>query len=115
MSEELYGVSFGIGATGAQNYNGRDRDGRIKVSGDGTFMTRECAESLCRLLKAKYPVVHVVELTRGDRDDMVAGTLAELGEKSSLEILVGAIKECISFGNTQQEILAAVNQVVGAI
>jgi hypothetical protein len=92
MEEQLYGVSFG-----RQNYQGRDEHGQIKL-------TRSYTPSDGRLQ------VRVIELLRGERDELTAESLADLGETTPLDVLVEAVKDCIRFGNTPQDILAAVNK-----
>jgi hypothetical protein len=102
---ELYGVSFG-----RQNYNGRGPDGQIQVTrfGDGRLMTRTCAEDFVKVLRIKYPQARIVELNRGDKDEMAAKTLADLGEQTPLEVLAQAVRDCVRFGNSREQILTAV-------
>jgi hypothetical protein len=109
MMEELYGVSFG-----RHNYNGRDQNGLIKTAlfGDGRLMTQECAEQLWKLFQLKYPQARVVELNRGDRDEMAAKTLADLGEQTPLEVLAQAVRDCVRFGNSREQIITAVETSV---
>jgi hypothetical protein len=110
MMEELYGVSFG----GRQNYNGRDKNGQIQVTspGDGRLMTQTCAEDFVKVLRIKYPQARVVELNRGDRDEMAAKTLADLGEQTPLEVLAQAVRDCVSFGNTREQVIIAVETAI---
>jgi len=110
MSEGLCGVSLGY----SKNYNGRDQSGRIKltVAGDGRLMTKACAEALCRVLKSKHPNVRVVELLRGERDELAAESLSDLNEASGIADLTQAVKQCIGEGVSRQEILAVVTTVV---
>ena len=112
MGDQLYGVSLG-GAN--QNYNRRGSDGVIRLTqaGDGALMTRTCAETLVRKFKPKYPKAHVVEVLRGERDELVAESLADLGEVTPLDQLLYAVKSCISFGNTGEEMFAVVREVIG--
>jgi hypothetical protein len=106
---QLYGISFGL-----NNYNGRDKNGSIQVTrfGDGRLMTRSCAETFCKVLQIKYPQARVVELYRNDRDELAAETLADLGEQTPLEILTLAVRDCIRFGNTREQIITAVEASV---
>lgn len=109
VSEELYGVSLG---RGKGNYNGRDSNGQVtwtRFPGlDGRLMTKVCAEALTRILKRQYPHVEITELYRGDRDELVAETLDDLGEKPPVDVLANAVKDCLKFGMTRQDILAVV-------
>src|SRR6266853_4173371 len=109
VSGELYGVSFG---RGKGNYNGRDSKGQVISTPfpglDGRLMTKTCAEALARILKRQHPQAGVTELFRGDRDEPVAETLDDLGEKPPGDVLANAVKDCLSFGLTQQDILVVV-------
>jgi hypothetical protein len=49
---------------------------------------------------------------RGERDELVAESLADLGEITPLDQLHVAVKSCVSFGNTSEEILAVVREVI---
>jgi hypothetical protein len=97
-----------------ENYNGRDTNGQIQITrfGDGKLMTQTCAEEFCKVLRVKYPQVRVVELNRGDRDELAAETLADLGEQTPLETLAQAVKDCVRFGNSHEQILTAVEASV---
>jgi hypothetical protein len=92
------------------NNNGRDSKGKIRSTPfpglDGLLMTS--AEALARILKRQHPQAEVTELFRGDRDEPVAETLADLGEIPPVDVLANAVKDCLSFGLTQQDILAVV-------
>ena len=108
--EELYGVTKG---RGKGNYDGRDSSGQVRWTPfpglDGRLMTKACAESLLRILKRQYPQVEVTELFRSnERDELRAETLDDLGEKPPVDVLANAVKDCLSFGMTQQDILAVV-------
>jgi len=109
--EELYGVCLG---GNRQNYAGRDREGRILTTlpGDGRLMTKDCAESLCRVFRSRYPNVHVVELFRGDKDEVVAESLKNLGEHTGIEDLAQIVKECLAQGYSRAEIFATVHNAV---
>ena len=111
MSDQLYGVSLG---SVNQNYNRRDADGviRLTIAGDGALMTGACAETLVKKFKPKYPKAYVVPVIRGERDELVAESLADLGELTPLEELRRAVTDCVSFSNTSEEILAVVREVI---
>src|SRR5437762_12722937 len=107
---DTYGVSFG-----RQNYNGRDEHGELKLTApyapsDGRLMNRETADQLCRILKLNYPQVRVIQIFRGEQGALTAESLAEVGDATPLDVLVEAVKDCIRFGNTPDEILTAVNK-----
>jgi hypothetical protein len=110
--EELYGVSVALN----KNYNGRDRHGNLQFApfGSGVFMTLDCAEALCRVFKVKYPNVKPVELFRGDRDELAATSLVELGEAVGLEKLALVIQQCVDQGFSREEILLMCKNTVEA-
>lgn len=95
MEEQLYGVRL----VGIKNYNGRDPEGRIKltVAGAGVLMTLDCATALVKKLKSKYRDAEVVNLWRDGRDDLTATCLKELGEDPRDE-LEKAMKDALAAG-----------------
>src|SRR5258706_15967376 len=103
MNNELFGVALQL----SQNYNGRDQYGTIQrvMRGQGVLMTKDCAEKLCRILKHDHPGAHVVPLLRGDRDEMAATSLAELGEAVGLDKLAVVIEQCVVQGFSAEEII----------
>jgi hypothetical protein len=112
MTEELYGVSVGRN----QNYNGRDRHGNLQCAphGGGVFMTFECAQALCNVLRPKYPSVRPVVLLRGDRDEAAFTSLIELGEAVGLDKLATVIQQCVNQGFSGEEILLKCKNTVEA-
>ncbi len=110
--EELFGVSVGRN----QNYNGRDRHGHLQFAphGGGVFMTLDCAQALCKVLKPEYPNVRPVELIRGGRDDAAFTSLGELGEAVGLEQLAIVIQQCVHQGFSGDEILLKCKNTVDA-
>jgi hypothetical protein len=110
--EELFGVSVGRN----QNYNGRDRHGHLQFAphGGGVFMSRQCADDLCKVLKPEYPNVRPVELIRGGRDDAAFTSLGELGEAVGLEKLAVVIQQCVNQGFSGDEILLKCKNTVDA-
>lgn len=111
MTEQLYGVSF----SPRQNYLGRDKNGVLVFSNfslDGRLMTRECAEDLCKLLRSKYPNVSVVELLRGEKDELVANSLADLGEETPIQQIKRLVREAVSYGSSREQILVAVESEI---
>src|SRR5258708_16555500 len=110
--EELFGVSVGRN----QNYNGRDRHGNIQFAphGGGVFMTLDCAQALCKVLKPEYLNVRPVELLRGDRDESATTSLIELGEAVGLEQLAIVIQQCVNQGFSGDEILLKCKSTVDA-
>jgi hypothetical protein len=111
VSEQLYGVSFGHNC----NYNGRDGNGLLQMTRfglDGRLMMKSCAEDLCKILQIKYPQARVIELNRGDRDEIAAQSLADLHEQTPLEHLGQAVRDCVRFGSTREQISVAVESSV---
>ena len=103
MQEELYGVVL----DGSKEYAGRDLHGRIKytVPDAGLFMDRDTAEKLTERLKAAgFKSARVVTMLRGERDEIAATSLAELGE-DHLGTLTRAIKLALENGVSKQEVL----------
>jgi hypothetical protein len=104
MQEELFGVGLNL----AQNYGGRDQYGQVKrsIAGQGVLMTRECAEKLCAILRHEFPQARIVRLYRGDRDEISAQTLEELGERAGLDKLALVVHQCLNQGFSAEEIAA---------
>jgi len=104
QEEQLYGVSLGAGRG---IYGGRDQHGAIRktVIGQGTLMNGETAEKLRAILSYEHPFANVIPLQRGDRDEMAATSLAELGEAVGLDKLEVVLQQCILQGFDAEEIL----------
>ena len=115
--EELYGVALGF----SKEYAGRDANDRIKFTfpGAGRLMTLDCAEKLVERLKnirvtvnengkkvekSQFPSVRVVTMLRGERDEVVATSLQELGE-DHLGTVTRALKLALENGVSKQEVL----------
>jgi hypothetical protein len=80
--EETYLVAVKVG----KNYNGRDRDGKLRfaIHFGGIQMTKACAEQLADKLRAEYPQVQIQEAIWDNRDELIATSLADLGEEKIL-------------------------------
>jgi hypothetical protein len=108
MEDLLYGVALDF----QREYAGRDPRDRIKftVPGAGRLMTKDCAEELAARLKAtgKFPFARVVTNFRGERDEITATSLAELGE-DHLGTLRRAITTAVENGVSKQEILDVIH------
>ena len=112
MEELLYGVALDF----QKEYAGRDASDRIKftVPGAGRLMTQDCAEQLAGRLKAtgKFPFARVVTNFRGERDEITATSLAELGE-DYLGTVTRAINIALENGVSKEEVLEAVHSSGG--
>jgi hypothetical protein len=121
MEELLYGVALDF----AKEYAGRDPHGRIKftIPGAGRLMTCDCAEKLVERLKnikitvdengkkvdkPQFPFVRVVTNFRGERDEIVATSLADLGE-DHVGTLERSIRLALSNGVSREEVLEALH------
>jgi hypothetical protein len=112
MEDLLYGVALDF----QREYAGRDPRDRIKftVPGAGRLMTKDCAEELAARLKAtgKFPFARVVTNFRGERDEITATSLAELGE-DHVGAVTRAIKLALENGVSKLELLEAVHSSGG--
>jgi hypothetical protein len=110
MEDMLYGVAL----DGLKEYVGRDDHDRIQSSfpGAGRLMTKDCAEQLAARLKAtgKFKSVRVVTNFRGERDEIAATSLADLGE-DHIGVLERNIRLALSNGVLKAEVLETCNRV----
>jgi len=107
MEELLYGVAIDL----SREYDCRDAHDRVQGTfpGAGRLMTKDCAEQLAARLKlAGFKFARVITNFRGERDEIAATSLAELGE-DHIGTVTRAIKLALENGVSKQEVLEAVN------
>ena len=97
-------------------YQGRDAQGTIKLTRHANLaamMDEQTAKLLIEKFKVRYPHSEITDVIRGERDDLTASTLAELGEAPSDRVaqlpsvvaLKQALQKCIADGVSRRDIL----------
>jgi hypothetical protein len=104
-------------------YQGRDAQGTIKLTRHANLaamMNEQTAKRLIEKLKVPYPHSEIASVIRGERDDLTATTLAELGEAPpahilqlpSVAILKQALEQCLAAGVSRKDILLLVPEAI---
>src|SRR5882724_5145168 len=95
-------------------YAGRDESGKIKTDnnpGVAAMMTEEVAKRLIEKFKDRYPKSEVIELIRGERDELTATSLEQLGEIPLPQLRL-VVRECLDSGISLDEVLSTCRAAV---